>query len=418
MVSYDPLALIEQRHLQPGPQPERRRRRRALVGRRERLHRLRQAEHRRRARRRQADRQPRLPDGQHRPELRRLRRQRQRGEPGGHAGHRRRQLHRVAAQHEPVVAPAGRPRHPGQRLAADGAHAHGRNARVDQLQLQRDPRGLDRSQLSPWGGSGGNPRLRPYIANAFDITYEKYFGNKAYFAIGAFYKDLQSYVLTAARQPYDFTGFPVPGGGDPFLRTGFVTLPQNLSGGHIAGIETAVAVPGDMIADFLDGFGAQAQLFLHRQRDHAVPDASGDHRAGPVRERGQLHPLLREARLLGADQHPLPLRRSWARSPASAARGPSAWPAARPSSTPRSATSSRAGAAGPVDPAAGQQPDRRALHHLRGARRPAADHRPPAVRPPVPARLHLQDVIVWGGGRRSSRRPPSARLSAEGPRSC
>ncbi len=39
-----------------------------------------------------------------------------------------------------------------------------------------------------WEGSGGNPKLKPYRANAFDISYEKYFGTKGYVSVAAFHK--------------------------------------------------------------------------------------------------------------------------------------------------------------------------------------------------------------------------------------
>jgi outer membrane receptor protein involved in Fe transport len=46
------------------------------------------------------------------------------------------------------------------------------------------------------GASGGNSKLDPWRANAFDLSYEKYFGNKAYLAAAYFFKDLRSYIYT------------------------------------------------------------------------------------------------------------------------------------------------------------------------------------------------------------------------------
>ncbi|HEX8233636.1 MAG TPA: TonB-dependent receptor [Caulobacteraceae bacterium] len=114
----------------------------------------------------------------------------------------------------------------------------------------------DVNVCSPWSGSGGNPLLKPIIAKAIDVTYEKYFGNQAYFSIGAFYKHLDSFVART-NSLYDFTGFPVPPGQNPVLHQGLVNIPVNLSGGYIQGIETAVSLPGDIISPMLDGFGAQ-----------------------------------------------------------------------------------------------------------------------------------------------------------------
>jgi iron complex outermembrane recepter protein len=112
---------------------------------------------------------------------------------------------------------------------------------------------------SPWGGSGGNPRLKPFLAKALDVTYEKYFGNKAYFSLGAFYKHLDNYVANV-NTLYDFSGFPVPSGPEPILREGLVNLPVNRSGGFIRGIESAVSVQGSLLNPMLDGFGASASL--------------------------------------------------------------------------------------------------------------------------------------------------------------
>ena len=106
---------------------------------------------------------------------------------------------------------------------------------------------------SPWGGSGGNPRLRPWIANALDISVEKYFGRRGYVSLAGFYKDLESYIYDQ-QQLTDFTGYPVTGP-QPVLRQGFISTPQNGEGGVIQGLEFALSVPFDMIWQPLEGFG-------------------------------------------------------------------------------------------------------------------------------------------------------------------
>jgi iron complex outermembrane receptor protein len=106
---------------------------------------------------------------------------------------------------------------------------------------------------SPWGGSGGNPNLRPWIANAADISIEKYFGRRGYVSLAGFYKDLQSYIYDQ-RQVTDFTGYPVTGP-QPVLRQGIITTPQNGEGGVIQGVEFAVSVPFDLVWEPLEGFG-------------------------------------------------------------------------------------------------------------------------------------------------------------------
>ncbi|HEY0599434.1 TonB-dependent receptor [Brevundimonas sp.] len=106
---------------------------------------------------------------------------------------------------------------------------------------------------SPWGGSGGNPELRPWIANALDLSIEKYFGRRGYVSLAGFYKDLQSYIYDQ-QQLTDFTGYPITGP-QPVLRQGFISTPQNGEGGVIQGVEFAVSVPFDLFWEPLEGFG-------------------------------------------------------------------------------------------------------------------------------------------------------------------
>ncbi|MCS6627393.1 TonB-dependent receptor [Roseibacterium beibuensis] len=107
---------------------------------------------------------------------------------------------------------------------------------------------------SPWGGSGGNPNLRPWIANALDISVEKYFGRRGYVSLAGFYKDLESYIYDQQALT-DFTGYPITGP-QPLLRQGFISTPQNGEGGVIQGVEFAVSVPFDLFWEPLEGFGA------------------------------------------------------------------------------------------------------------------------------------------------------------------
>ncbi len=107
---------------------------------------------------------------------------------------------------------------------------------------------------SPWGGSGGNPSLRPWIANAVDLSIEKYFGRRGYVSLAGFYKDLESYIYDQQTLT-DFTGYPYTGGTAPTLMQGYLSTPQNGEGGTIQGVEFAVLVPFDQIWQPLEGFG-------------------------------------------------------------------------------------------------------------------------------------------------------------------
>ncbi len=112
---------------------------------------------------------------------------------------------------------------------------------------------------SPWSGSTGNPKLKPWIADAADLSYEYYHGKGTYFAIAAFYKNLESYIYTQ-KTPFDFTGYVYPAGYTPNTYMGYVTEDVNGSGGNIVGMELSGAVGGEVISDLLDGFGATGNI--------------------------------------------------------------------------------------------------------------------------------------------------------------
>jgi iron complex outermembrane receptor protein len=106
-------------------------------------------------------------------------------------------------------------------------------------------------------GSSGNPRLRPYRANAFDATIEKYWGNRGFLAAQFFYKQLKSFIYTDVRE-FDFSDLPPPvvdPGVDPFENTGFITQPVNGEGGKLYGVELAGTLPFETLTPALTGLG-------------------------------------------------------------------------------------------------------------------------------------------------------------------
>ena len=133
--------------------------------------------------------------------------------------------------------------------------------RMDQMRasvnIDYDPSKAGNTSVSnsPWGGSGGNPALRPWIANAVDISVERYFGTSAYISVAAFYKDLESYIYDQ-QEVRDFAGFPVPSGPPPAITQGIISTPQNGEGGVIQGVELAISTPFDAFSPWLEGFGA------------------------------------------------------------------------------------------------------------------------------------------------------------------
>jgi iron complex outermembrane recepter protein len=121
-------------------------------------------------------------------------------------------------------------------------------------------------------GSGGNPRLRPYRANAVDLNIEKYFGNSGVVSVQLFYKDIKSYI-DKTKAPFDFTGFPLPIGLPPSFLIGQLDAPQNTGGGSMYGAELAFTLPFSNISSALDGFGITGGAGYTKTK---VKDASGN----------------------------------------------------------------------------------------------------------------------------------------------
>ena len=110
---------------------------------------------------------------------------------------------------------------------------------------------------------GGNPKLRPWRAVSYDVSIEKYFAERAYFSVAAYWKDLKTYIFNQSTVE-DFSGIPVPPvlAGDPTTyteadanRLGVSTLKQNGKGGYIKGVELTASIPLSLFAQPLDGFG-------------------------------------------------------------------------------------------------------------------------------------------------------------------
>ena len=107
-------------------------------------------------------------------------------------------------------------------------------------------------------GSGGNPKLKPFRANALDVSYEKFWGTKAYVGVAAFYKDLASYIVNVTNPTFDFSPYITPSTvlpARPNAQIGKFTQPVNGSGGSISGIEISGSFPLNMATSMLDGFG-------------------------------------------------------------------------------------------------------------------------------------------------------------------
>lgn len=143
--------------------------------------------------------------------------------------------------------------------------------RMDQLNASQNA-SISNSPLLPlntiFSGSGGNPRLRPYLSDGLDLSYEWYFGGEGYFSLATYYKKLNDFVNPNASVTRDFA-YLVPSLTAPqrqaFLATGnnttgFVSGPDNTAEGHIFGVEASLALPFRSVIPALEGFGFQTSV--------------------------------------------------------------------------------------------------------------------------------------------------------------
>jgi TonB-dependent receptor len=136
------------------------------------------------------------------------------------------------------------------------------------------------------GGSGGNPLLDPWIANAFDVSYEKYFdGNKGYVSAAYFYKDLRSYIYQDTRQrdfSEEIANLPPLAPGEVITATsGNFTAPYNNTGGMLQGLELTASLPLDLFWDPMQGFGVIASASFFDSDIALLPDPSSVTSVGP-----------------------------------------------------------------------------------------------------------------------------------------
>ena len=136
------------------------------------------------------------------------------------------------------------------------------------------------------GSSTNSPFLRPFYADQYDISYERYFDESdGAFVFALFYKNIQSFIDTTATRPYDFAanGFDVPsevvvtvtnedglaeldGNGEPITVTiptengTYTTAQNNSEGGYIRGVEVAYTEVYSMLPGMWSGLGLNASF--------------------------------------------------------------------------------------------------------------------------------------------------------------
>ena len=157
---------------------------------------------------------------------------------------------------------------PAEQFVRVGAGRQMARPRMDQMRanagfgINRNPTSCPTNDPAPcprYEGSGGNPTLEPWLADAYDVSWEKYFGgNKGYVSAAYFYKDLKTYIYEQVTQ-FDFNQLPIPPGvlpqDVPQSSIGTYTQPVNGEGGTVKGHEIAVSLPFDIFFAPLEGFG-------------------------------------------------------------------------------------------------------------------------------------------------------------------
>jgi iron complex outermembrane receptor protein len=111
-----------------------------------------------------------------------------------------------------------------------------------------------------WTGNGGNPELRPFLADAYDLSFEKYWETKSVVQADVWYKKLLTYVYTQSVL-YDFAAHGVPDPSPtltPASSVGTFSQPVNGQGGYMRGYELSATQSLDTLSEALDGFGVQA----------------------------------------------------------------------------------------------------------------------------------------------------------------
>ena len=109
-----------------------------------------------------------------------------------------------------------------------------------------------------WAGSGGNPLLRPWRADAVDVAIEKYFSNASYFSVAGFYKHFKSFIYdSVGNNNYNFSGLNPNGLGPIASPYGSFSQPQNATGGNVRGLEASLNLELKLLWSGLEGFGTQ-----------------------------------------------------------------------------------------------------------------------------------------------------------------
>lgn len=125
---------------------------------------------------------------------------------------------------------------------------------------------------SPWSGQIGNPRLKPWISDDLDLTYERYFAPGEGISIEGFFKNIETFIydktIVYNFQSY-FNANPVTPAPQEFL--GPISQYENANGGLVYGATLSGNVYLKHLSPALDGFGVSATVTQLQSTIH-IPD--------------------------------------------------------------------------------------------------------------------------------------------------
>lgn len=130
-------------------------------------------------------------------------------------------------------------------------------------------------------GGGGNPELAPFEANQFDFSYEHYFGTSGLVSVGAFYKDLRSFIINGSIPDFNFVEngvVPPPfidanGNQVPGNPVGSFSSPINGDGGFVWGLEFQFVKNFVELPEPFDGLGVQLN-YAYSESDLNFPSST------------------------------------------------------------------------------------------------------------------------------------------------
>lgn len=135
------------------------------------------------------------------------------------------------------------------------------------------------------GSSTNNPFLKPFYADQYDISYEKYFDEGALVA-ALFYKNIDSFIETVAITNFDFKGNgfnvpdyivdPVTGVQTATTNGTYTTAMNNAEGGYISGFELAYTQVFAFLPEFFSGLGVNASYSYTESEVQSVTNLGGD----------------------------------------------------------------------------------------------------------------------------------------------